>query len=234
MNEFLEFAKGPLFRLCFMIMLLGLARIIFLDLWGAYKAFKKAGDRIMPWKLIISRTWEWLFPVKRLSRNFQVYSVLSILFHVGLIIVPIFLYAHIDLWKQSVGISWPALPYGWALWLTVATIIFAISLIAGRLIIKQARALSRKQDYLWLILLLIPFLTGFMCANLNISPETYQFFILVHVLSGDLIFVLIPFSKIAHCVLEPLSQLVSTLAWKFPPESDENICITLNKKGAPV
>jgi nitrate reductase gamma subunit len=234
MNEFLEFAKGPLFRLCFMIMLLGLARIIFLDLWGAYKAFKKAGDRIMPWKLIISRTWEWLFPVKRLSRNFQVYSVLSILFHVGLIIVPIFLYAHIDLWKQSVGISWPALPYGWALWLTVATIIFAISLIAGRLIIKQARALSRKQDYLWLILLLIPFLTGFICANLNISPETYQFFILVHVLSGDLIFVLIPFSKIAHCVLEPLSQLVSTLAWKFPPESDENICITLNKKGAPV
>jgi nitrate reductase gamma subunit len=234
MDEFLEFAKGPLFRLCFMIMLLGLARIIFLDLWGAYKAFKKAGDRMMPWKLIISRTWEWLFPVKRLSRNFQVYSVLSILFHVGLIIVPIFLYAHIDLWKQSVGISWPALPYGWALWLTVATIIFAISLIAGRLIIKQARALSRKQDYLWLILLLIPFLTGFMCANLNISPETYQFFILVHVLSGDLIFVLIPFSKIAHCVLEPLSQLVSTLAWKFPPESDENICITLNKKGAPV
>jgi nitrate reductase gamma subunit len=234
MNEFLEFAKGPLFRLCFMIMLLGLARIIFLDLWGAYKALKKAGDRIMPWKLIISRTWEWLFPVKRLSHNFQFYSVLSILFHIGLIIVPIFLYAHIDLWKQSVGISWPALPYVWALWLTVATIIFAISLIAGRLIIKQARALSRKQDYLWLILLLIPFLTGFICANLNISPETYQYFILIHVLSGDLIFVLIPFSKIAHCVLEPLSQLVSTLAWKFPPESDENICITLNKKGAPV
>lgn len=234
MNEYLEFAKGPLFRLCFMIMLLGLARIIFLDLWGAYKAFKKAGDRVMPWKLIINRTWEWLFPVKRLRHNFQLYSILSILFHVGLIIVPVFLYAHIDLWNQSVGISWPALPYGWALWLTVATIIFAISLIAGRLIIKQARALSRNQDYLWLVLLLIPFLTGFICANLNISPQAYQFFILVHVLSGDLIFVLIPFSKIAHCVLEPLSQLVSTLAWKFPSETDENICITLNKKGAPV
>jgi nitrate reductase gamma subunit len=234
MSDFLEFAKGPLFRLCFMIMILGLARMIFLDLWGAYKAYKKAGDKIMPWKLIISRTWEWLFPVKRLSRNFQLYSVLSILFHVGLIIVPIFLYAHIDLWKQSVGISWPALPYLWALWLTVATIVFAVSLIAGRLIIKQARTLSKKQDYLWLILLLIPFVTGFICANLNIDPQTYQFFILVHVLSGELIFILIPFSKIAHCVLEPLSQLISALAWKFPPETDENICTTLNKKGAPV
>ena len=116
----------------------------------------------------------------------------------------------------------------------VSTIVFAASLFIGRLVLKQARALSRKQDYLWLILLLIPFVTGFVCANLNIRPQGYQFFMLVHILSGELIFILIPFSKIAHCVLSPLSQVVSTLAWKFPPETDDNICTTLNKKGAPV
>ncbi len=234
MNDFLEFAKGPLFRLCFMIMLLGLARIIFLDLWGDYKAYKKAGDKKMPWKLIISRTWEWLFPVKRLTRNFRVYALFSILFHIGLIIIPIFLFAHIQLWKQSVGISWPALPYTWAFWLTIGTIIFAVSLFIGRLVIKQTKDLSRKQDYLWLILLLIPFVSGFICTNLNISPQNYQFFMLVHVLSGELIFILIPFSKIAHCVLGPLSQIISALAWKFPPATDDDICTTLNKKGAPV
>ena len=174
MNDFLEFAKGPLFRLCFMIMLLGLARIIFLDLWGAYKAYKKAGDKKMPWKLIISRTWEWLFPVKRLTRNFRVYALFSILFHIGLIIIPIFLFAHIQLCKQSVGISWPALPYTWAFWLTIGTIIFAVSLFIGRLVIKQTKDLSRKQDYLWLILLLIPFVSGFICTNLNISPQNYR------------------------------------------------------------
>jgi nitrate reductase gamma subunit len=215
-------------------MLLGLARILFLDIWAAYKAYKKTGDKKMPWKLIISRSWEWFFPVKRLSNNFQVYSLLSILFHVGLILVPVFLFAHIQLWNEAVGISWPALPYSLAFWLTVSTIVFAASLFIGRLVIKQARALSRKQDFLWLILLLIPFVTGFVCANLNISPQNYQFFMLVHILSGELIFVLIPFSKIAHCVLAPLSQVVSTLAWKFPPETDDDICTTLNKKGAPV
>ena len=234
MTQLLEFAKGPLFRLCFAIMVLGLARILFLDIWSAYKAYKKTDDKRMPWKLIFSRTWEWIFPVKRLSNNFQVYSVLSILFHIGLILVPIFLLAHIQLWQESIGISWPVLPYSWAFWLTVSTILLAISLFIGRLVIKQARELSRKQDYLWLILLLIPFVTGFVCANLNISPQSYQFFMLVHILSGELIFVLMPFSKIAHCVLAPLSQVVSTLAWKFPPETDEDVSITLNKKGAPV
>ncbi len=234
MTPFLEFAKGPLFRLCFVIMLLGLARIIFLDIWAAYKAYKKAGDKKMPWKLTLSRTWEWIFPIKRLRHNFQIYSVLSILFHIGLILVPIFLFAHIQLWKGALGISWPALPYGWAFWLTISTIVFGISLYVGRLVIKQAKMLSRKQDYLWLILLLIPFITGFVCANLSISSGSYQFLMTVHVLAGELIFILIPFSKIAHCVLQPLSQLVSTLAWKFPPATDDDICTTLNKKGAPV
>jgi nitrate reductase gamma subunit len=234
MESLLDFARGPLFRLCFTIMILGLARILSLDVWAIYKAYRKAGDKRMPWKLILSRAWEWFFPVKRISRNFQMYSVISILFHAGLIIVPLFLLAHIQLWKGSVGISWIALPYGWTFSLTIATIVLAVSLFIGRLVIKQARLLSRKQDYLWLLLLLLPFATGFICSNLNISPQSYQFFMLIHVLSGELIFILIPFSKIAHCVLAPLSQVVCAVAWKFPPKTDDDICTTLNKKGAPI
>jgi len=234
MESLLEFARGPLFRLCFTLMVLGLFRIFFLDIWGMYKAYRRAGDKKMPWKLIISRTWEWIFPVKRVRKNFQIYSIFSILFHIGLIVVPIFLFAHVQLWKNSVGISWPTLPYLWAFWLSFGTIIFAVSLFIGRLTIRTTKALSKKQDYLWLILLLVPFVTGFVCANLNVDPKNYQFFMLVHVLSANLIFVLIPFSKIAHCVLVPLSQIVCTLAWKFPPSTDDDVCTTLNKKGAPV
>jgi nitrate reductase gamma subunit len=126
------------------------------------------------------------------------------------------------------------LPYNLAYWLTVSTIVFAIALIIGRIFNKSSSFISRKQDYLWPVLLIIPFITGFVCANLNVDPKSYQFFMLMHVLSGDLIFVLIPFTKIAHCVLMPLSQVVCTLAWKFPPNTDEDICTTLNKKGAPV
>jgi nitrate reductase gamma subunit len=234
METWLEFSKGPLFRLCFAIMILGLIRIFLLDIWAAYKAYRRAGDKTMPWKLLISRGMEWIFPVKRIANNRPFYSVLSILFHVGLLIVPLFLFAHVQLWKESLGFSWMTLPYQWAYWLTISTMVFAVALFIGRLLNKSSSFISRKQDYLWPLILLIPFVTGFVCAHLNVNPKTYQTFMLMHVLSGNIIFVLIPFTKIAHCVLMPLSQIICTIAWKFPPETDEAVCSTLNKKGAPV
>jgi len=232
MSLYSDFIKGQLFRLCFSIMILGLIRILFLDLIAAIKAYHKAGDKKIQWKLIIRRSWEWYFPIKRLKNNFHIYSIFSILFHFGLIIVPVFLFAHISLWKDAAGFSLPALPFGWVYWLSAWTIVFAISLMTGRLVIKEIKELSKPQDYVWLLLLLIPFITGFICANFNLSPSSYQFLMIVHMLSAELIFVLIPFSKIAHCVLAPLSQFISALAWKFPPATDEDICVSLNNKGA--
>jgi len=234
MESLLEFARGPLFRLSFAILILGLARLILLDVWGAYSAYRKAGDKSMPWKLLISRAFEWLFPVKRIARNRPVYSILSILFHVGLLIVPLFLFAHVQLWEQAVGISWFTISYKAAEWLTISTIVFAIALLIGRIINKSSSFISRKQDYFWPLLLLIPFISGFICAHLSVSAETYRFFMLLHVLSGDFIFILIPFTKIAHCVLMPMSQIICTLAWKFPPDTDRAIAITLKKEGVPV
>jgi len=234
MEWMLEFARDTLFRLCFLIMILGLARILILDILAMLIAYRKAGDKPMPWKLIISRSLEWIFPIKRIGHNRPLYSIFSIFFHIGLILVPIFLYAHVQLWKSGIGISWPTLPYDWAYWLTISTIVFAVLLIIGRIFNKSSSFLSRKQDYLWPFLLLIPFISGYVCAHMDVSPNNYQLFMLIHVLSGNLIFVLIPFTKIAHCVLMPFSQIVCILAWKFPPETDDDVCTTLNKKGAPV
>ncbi len=234
MENFLEFTQGPLFRLCFTIMMLGLIRILLLDIWNAFSAYRKAGDKSMPWRLIFNRSLEWIFPVKRVGKNRPVYSVFSIIFHIGLILVPIFLYAHVQLWKQNLGISWITLPYSWTYWLTLSTIIFAIALFFGRVINKSSSFISRKQDYLWPLLLLFPFISGFVCAHLNISPNIYQLLMLIHVLSANIIFLLIPFTKIAHCVLMPLSQVICTLAWKFPPDTDKAVAMTLNKKGDPV
>jgi len=50
---------------------------------------------------------------------------------------------------------------------------------------------------------------------------------LLHVYSGNLIMLMIPFTKIAHCVLAPLSQLVTALSWKFVPGAGDNVAATL-------
>jgi nitrate reductase gamma subunit len=234
LESILEFARGPLFRLSFAVMALGLLRILLLDIWGAILAYRKAGDKDVPWAQAIKRSLSWLFPFRRAFGSRPLYSLSSILFHIGLILVPLFLYAHVQLWKGGIGWMWPAIPKVWADYLTLATIVFGLAVFFGRALVKSASFLSRKQDFFWPLLLIVPFFTGFLCANTNLSPSGYQFFMLIHVLAAELIFLLIPFTKIAHCVIMPLSQFVLALAWKFPPDTDEPICISLNKKGIPI
>jgi len=234
MEGFLDFARGPLFRLTFALMVLGLLRILVLDIWGLYEAHRKAGDRKMPWGLAISRSLEWLFPIKRLGHRRPLYSVVAILFHIGLILVPLFLFAHVQLWKGAFGFGWFTLSKTVADILTIVTIAGGIGILAGRVFVRESRFISRKQDFLWPVVLVIPFITGFVCANLGVSPQLYQILMLIHVLCGELIFLLLPFSKLAHCVIMPLSQFVMVVAWHFPANTDEDVCITLGKKGAKV
>jgi len=233
-QEILDFARGPLFRLTLALMILGLARVLILDIWGAISAYRRAGDKKLVWGDAVIKTIQWLFPVKRVFTRRPIYSLFSILFHVGLILVPIFFLGHVQLWKNSIGLSWWNLPEFWADLLTLTTIAFGLALILGRLGSSSARYLSRKQDYIWIPLLIIPFITGYACANMLLSPSWYRILMLSHVLSAEVIFIFIPFTKIAHCVLMPLSQFILALAWKFPARVDDKICTTLKKKGAPV
>jgi nitrate reductase gamma subunit len=234
MQGLLDFARGPLFRFSLAVMLLGLLRIVTLDLVAAVGAYRRAGDKTLPWGFIARRTLRWLFPANRLLRRRPVYSVLSVLFHVGLLLVPVFLFAHVNLWRGALGFGWPALPKPWADWLTIGTLVCGLGLLIGRISSRESRFLSRMQDFLWPPLLLIPFATGYACANLDVGPAVYQTVMLIHVLAAELIFILVPFTKIAHCVLAPLSQFISSLAWKFPADTDEDVSKTLHKEGAPV
>ncbi|MEZ5359736.1 MAG: hypothetical protein R3F48_13035 [Candidatus Zixiibacteriota bacterium] len=230
MQELIEFCRGPLFRFTFFIMVFGLLRILFLDVWGAFDAYRRAGDKQLAWGAALSQTLQWLFPVKHAFTHRPLYGLFSILFHIGLIIVPIFLLAHIQLWNDSIGLSWWSIPHNWADYLTILTIVCGVLLLIGRISSATSRYLSRKQDFLWPALLILPFISGYMCASMTLSASMYQIMMLVHLLSAELIFVLMPFTKIAHCVVMPISQFIIVLAWKFPAHVNEPIARTLRKE----
>ena len=44
---------------------------------------------------------------------------------------------------------------------------------------------------------------------------------------------MIPFTKLAHCVLAPLSQAVTAVAWKFPPGAGDRVAATLGYADRP-
>lgn len=234
MEELLEFAKGPLFRLTFMIMVLGLLRHIVLTIFEMRRALSKAADPVPPFGAPFSKlskvTLSWLIPINHL-KNRMFYSITSILFHIGVIIVPIFLYAHIQLWEKALGFGWPALSSGVADVLTLLTIVTGIGLFIGRLADSGSQGISRPQDYLMTWLIILPFVSGFLATQTNVIPISYTFMMLVHVLSAELVFVLIPFTKITHCVLYPVVHFASNYAWRFVPQGGEKVINSLGKEG---
>ncbi len=233
MNFWLQLGRGPLFAAAFAVMLLGLARLVALTLIGVGESYRRNWDRIVNWKEVRHQTFHWLVPVTRLWRTRPIYSTLSLLFHAGLLLVPFFAAAHVLLWRRSVGFAWRAMPQGAADVLTILALVTGAGLFLGRVGSSASRSISRKQEYFWLILLLIPFATGFLCSHAALSAKTYQSLMVLHVYSADLIMVLIPFTKIAHCVLAPLSQLVTAVAWKFPPGTGDRVAATLGYADCP-
>lgn len=233
MEAWIEFGRGPLFRLSFALMVLGLARILILTFVGVAEALGRAADRRVAYKEVLGKTLVWLFPIRRLWTKRPFYGTVSFLFHLGLLVTPVFLAAHILLVRNAIGLSWPALPQPAANWLTLLTAAAALALFVGRAAHAGSRALSRLQDYLWPPLLAVPFLTGYLCANLALPPAAYQWSILLHIYSGCLIMALVPFTKIAHCVLLPLSQLVTTVSWKFAQGAGDRVAATLGWEDRP-
>ena len=234
MGSWLEFARGPLFRVTLALMVLGLVRLVGLTIYGAVRTYVLAGDKRMLWPIIRQRTLWVLFPFSRLGRTRAVYSIISIVFHIALIIAPVFLFGHIHLWERGLGLSWPALPPLAADVLTVVVILTAAALFVGRVSSPLSRTLSRAGDYAWPLFLIVPFASGFFASHPAWCPVSYQVMMLIHVLSAEAVFVLIPFSKIAHCVLVPFSQLVSDLGWRFPATAGRDVAKELGKESVPI
>lgn len=229
-SEWLTFAKGPLFRLSLMVMVLGLGRVLLIALMGMVQAYRRAGDKAIDWARIAKETAAGLIPSFRIHTHRWIYSAASSLFHVGLIVVPVFLHGHIQLWEKGIGLSWPVLPLLWADGLSFLVIITGAGLLLGRIAFSQSRSISRSQDFLLPLFILLTFITGVLASHPHWNPFPYPATLLVHVLSGNFLLVLVPFSKLAHVILWPFRHLATELAWRFPPDAGSKILSTLGKE----
>jgi nitrate reductase gamma subunit len=233
MEQWLEWARGPIFRFAFVLMVLGLVRHIVMTAVGFFMTLRRAGDQTLPYKVVFKTTLQWLLPVGKLGNRLS-YSIASVAFHIGLMLTPVFLLPHIELWKRGLGISWPSLPHIAADVLTLVTIAAAIGLLIGRLGSRDSRRISRVQDIVLPVAIAIPFATGFLAMHPAWNPISYNATMFLHVMSANLIFISIPFTKLGHIVILPATQLVSEVGWHFPAESGDDVTIALKKENVPI
>jgi nitrate reductase gamma subunit len=233
MDAWIDIARGPLFRIALTIMILGLAYRIGVTALQIAGAWRRAADRRLPGRDIAAATLAWLVPV-RLLRSRPIYSAASFLFHLGIIAVPLFLLGHVALLSELLPTGWPTLSPTVADSLTLACLAALGVLLGGRLAVRSARNLTRTQDVLILAVLLATVLFGFLAAHPTLSPFAARSMLLLHILGGNLVLVLIPTTKIAHCVLYPFTQLLFQLGWHFPADTGRHVAIALAKENEPV
>lgn len=146
----------------------------------------------------------WLFPYGTHSwRNNPWFTLWVFMMHIGLLLTPIFLLAHNILLKERWGISLWTLPEHVADGLTVIVIVAVIFLVLRRIALPEVRLITTAYDCLLLLIAVAPFITGFLAYHR--APD-YYFWLIAHILCGEIFLVAIPLTKLSHFILFFLSR----------------------------
>jgi nitrate reductase gamma subunit len=229
MDAWIDFARGPLFRVALVVCLLGLAYRAGTTVYQIVTSWRAAGDRSLPIRGIVRATLSWVLPF-RLLRARPVYSAASVAFHVGIILVPLFSIGHVALWQADLPIWWPTLVPALATWLAVIAAGSLIVLIAIRVGARTARSLTSAHDQIVLLVLLAVTVSGLLAAHPAWCPVDARAMLLAHLLLANLTLVLTPTTKIAHCIVFPFMQLLFEVGWHFPAETGRHVAVALAKE----
>ena len=197
-----EFLTGYMFWLSLAVCLIGLLVRFVLYFKGlswqldrvAYKeypalGFKGAARSIIRW-MIPFGTYGWC------KQPFM--TVIFFGFHIGAVLVPIFLLAHNMFLKEKIGFSLLTLNPTLADILTWAVVVSAVLFAIRRIALPEVRILTTAYDYLILLISAAPFITG-LIARYQVGD--YMFWLTVHIFCGEVLLIAIPFTKLSHIAL---------------------------------
>lgn len=196
-----NFITGPLLWVTFAIFFGGLAVRIVLYIRGldwrldrvAYRAYPGLGI-----KGALNSIIYWLIPFGSHGwRAKPLYTIIFFVFHIGLVVTPLFLVGHAVILKERWGINWPTIPMALADVLTIGVIVTTIFIAIRRIGLPEVRILTTFYDYALLLLTVTPFLSGFLAVH---QFGDYTFWNYTHILSAEALLIAIPFTKLFHVV----------------------------------
>ena len=193
-----QFITGPLAWLTFMIFFGGMTyRVVSIVKLAREKDKVVFNHLDLNWSL--NSIFRWLLPFgSRSMREKPVLTVVAFIFHLCLLITPVFLVAHNVIMKERWGVSFWTISENAADILTIILIACVVFYILRRIALPDVRLITTAYDYLLLAIVAAPFITGFLAYH---QFSGYQFWVIVHVLSGEIMLIAIPFTKLSHMLL---------------------------------
>ncbi|MBU0984173.1 MAG: respiratory nitrate reductase subunit gamma [candidate division Zixibacteria bacterium] len=197
-----EFSRGPLVWIAFAILFVGSVYRIVSAIVLARK--DKVVLPYMKWKFSLRSLFHWSLPFG--SHNMRIrpaFTVLSFLFHGCLLLTPLLTLGHVALVRESWGISWWSLPDGLSTMMTILVIIVGVFFVLRRIADPTVRFVTSYLDFVLVILVLAPFVTGLMAYY---QVGNYETVMIVHMWAGAIWLAMIPFTRIAHMLFFPLTR----------------------------
>jgi nitrate reductase gamma subunit len=201
--DFYSFVEGPLLWIAFLTFIIGTVMRI-----AMFLAISRKRDQVMyryfSWKYVFATLGRWLLPLNKDVAKNPVFAILVYVFHICLLVVPIWLSGHIILWEESrFGWSWSPIPESWADWMTLVLLGIAVFFFLRRLISPDIRLISTLSDYLLIAVTALPFMTGYFLTHGTLDGIAFlgDNIQLIHMLAGELMLILIPLTRLSHAVL---------------------------------
>lgn len=197
--ELLNWARGPGLSYATLIMVFGITlRIIEILSLGRPKELAEVRSSGVEdgWKLIFKRS----LPE---TRNWK-YITAAYIFHVGLLIVIFFFIPHTQLFRDVFGIFWDGWPNYIIDFFTVLSIAAMLYTLAQRFFDPTRRILSTLSDYLAWLVTFLPLVTGYMAFH-RLGMD-YTTMLAVHILSVELLMIVLPLSKLTHTITFAMSR----------------------------
>lgn len=121
----------------------------------------------------------------------------TVVFHLSIFLLPIFLMEHHILMDLLWGFSFCPYYFPERMAEVISIVIFACILffILRRLLIRRVRAVTTQCDFYMLFLTAAPFVTGFLAVH---DYYDYRTLIMLHILSVNAIMISLPFTKYIH------------------------------------
>ena len=192
------FLSGPGLKITFTLFFGGIA-IRATSLYQLSRVKDKVVYNHINWGWGLKSIFYWMVPWGTASTRRQpVFAFMVFLFHICLIVTPLFLNAHNILWDENLNLKLWAIPNWLADMLTVALIFSGLWLLVRRFVRPEVRILTGFGNYALLGITILPFLTGFLAYH---QWGHYETTLICHMLSGELLLVMIPFTKLSHAFL---------------------------------
>lgn len=195
--EFLNWLRGPGLQISVAVFVMGLIfRILQNVMIGMGKNFAAPkGSYFGPGLATIARRS--LFHPGTTYRGYFT-MIAGYTFHIGLLVTLFFLQQHIMLFKSIIGFGWPALPPTAIDIMALLSIAALIAVLVHRVMDPVVRMLTDYQDYLAWLLTIAPLVTGYI--TMHPVGMSYRTAYIVHLVSIEILLVVIPFTKLSHMV----------------------------------